>query len=508
MDRATGTGRFASERPGSACGRYFVRTVVSSERRPGRRALLRIFVPLVLIGAVAGAAPALARSEPSQGEAAAGLIPHVDPTFGFELRVPAGWAYDRGRFVGPQGSIGVLRGHGPGGLQALQILVFRSFDLPDFSAWLHAFVEHLGEAYGGRQVPQRRWDQETGERAVLLVDTPVAGRRTQTYYLCIPFDANTVWVLVLASAVSTPEDEARLRALFDSIGDSVHVLYDPVEAQKIAAAFNRGLELLARLRREAAELPIDETERFYDIRLGGKSIGYLSRWLRRERRAIDDPRFARVREPGLRVHEESWRFAEDGTIRQTELNLFSTFDLRSELIENRTTQIPAPDVMNQRLYIELDECFRKDDVLVSSFTTNIEPDLPPPRPPIPIGPRYLDLAWVRVLPRLLLGAPHELHAFAVYDCQARALGIYMIRPLGPATRPAGQAGEFVFEVREGFVPRASRLYTDREGNVTRLECGDLVLTEIPAAEVERRYGARRAAARQRMEGPAFPPRKP
>ena len=62
-------------------------------------------------------ASAFARAGRAAGDskAAASLIPYSDPTFGFQMRVPAGWSYDRGRFEGPEGSIGLLRGGTPAG---------------------------------------------------------------------------------------------------------------------------------------------------------------------------------------------------------------------------------------------------------------------------------------------------------------------------------------------------------------------------------------------------------
>jgi hypothetical protein len=432
-------------------------------------------------------------------------MPYVDPTFGFELRVPAGWSYDRSRFEAPQGAIGVLRGSAPDGLQALQILIFRNMDTPEFSVWLEDFLERMGQVHGGRRVPESHTALEGGERAIMLIDARTTGRRTQTYYVCVPFDARTVWVLVLASAVANDADEQAVRACVEQIADSVQVLYDRVEAHQIEAAFERGLAVLRELRVGAAHIDIDATEHFYEFVVAGQPVGYLVRQTRPEERPLDDPRFPARLVRGLRVREESWRFAEDGTVRHTEINLFSSFDLRNELIEHRSTLIPAADVPSQRLYIELDQCVRQGDALVSSFSTNVEPGLPDPQPPLPIGPRYLDLAWIRLLPRLLLAAPQEWYAFAAYDSQTRALGVYMIRPQGSGPVPGSGVDGLSYETREGFMPQASRVYTDQRGHVMRMESGDLAVVQVSRAEVEQRYAARREPARQRMrpETPSF-----
>ena len=379
------------------------------------------------------------------------------------------------------------------------MLIFRGFETTDFSVWLAGFVDRLGEAYGGKKIPEQRWSKQSRERAVLLVDTKVGATRTQTYYLCIPFDPHTVWVLVYASVVSSKDAEKQLRSRFDDITASVEVLYTPVLAERLTVAFERGLTLLKDLHTKIAAMKIDETEHFFDIAIGGKSIGYLSRLTRREQRITDGSH--RPGTPGLRVHEESWRFADDGTVRHTNLNLFSSFDRRHELIENRMTQIPAPDVTAQQLYIELDQCIRTDNTLISSFSTSLDTVLPEPRPPIPIGSRYLELACVHMLPRLLLTAARdETYAFAIYDSSTRALIVYTIQPMGSCQIPGspGQSG-YKFETREGFVSQPSCVYCDKDGGIVRIENGDLVIMRANSNEIERQYAGRREPARRRLQ---------
>jgi hypothetical protein len=464
---------------------------------------------LAVVAAVAPPEPAPASAPATQpatqpAPGTAPLMAYSDPTFGFEMQVPAGWSYDRTRFVGPQDAIGILRGRNPAGHLALQVLVFRSAEITDFSAWMKTFVNHLSRNYRGKKISQQRVSNDAGERSILFVETGPAGSVAHTYYLCIPFDPNTVWVLVMASPIITPADAQEFKAEFNRIADSVHVLYNPLEAAKLAVAFDRGIDVLRDFRNGgAANVKIDETERFYDILIAGKPIGYLSRWARREQRSIGDPLYSHDLTPGLRVHEEVWRFAKDGTARQTELDMFSGSDLTKELIENRRTQVPAPDVPSQRLYIELDQCVREGNALVSSFSTNVDSELPEPRPPLPIGPRYLDLAWVRLLPQLLLNAPKETYAFAIYDSETHGLIICTIEPLGAFEVPGPRGGRtWLFETREGFVSQPSRIYADDGGQIVRVESGDMAIVLTTADEVQRRYGALRDAARQRMALPA------
>jgi hypothetical protein len=77
------------------------------------------------------------------------LIPYADASFGFEMRLPGGWALDRARFQEYEGSIGLLRGRSPSGQHSLQIVVFREFKGRAFDEWVLEFAKLLVELSGG-----------------------------------------------------------------------------------------------------------------------------------------------------------------------------------------------------------------------------------------------------------------------------------------------------------------------------------------------------------------------
>ena len=268
-------------------------------------------------------APAVAVGQTSQPVGAAGaMIPYTDVNFGFEMQVPAGWRYDRGRFQGPKGAHGILRGRSREFTRGLQVLIFRSLEdvrsperePPPFERWLATFEKQLGQMHKPLEITERNREPGERPRAVLVVDPPVEGLRTITHYLCIQFDPYTVWVLVFAGTVSTSAQAQALRAQFDQITGSVQVLYDPLEARELAAAFERGLAVLKELRAGPGAAKVPESDRFYDIAIGGKSIGYLRRRVRREWQELSDPRVGSKRREGLRVQEE---FSADALVERT-----------------------------------------------------------------------------------------------------------------------------------------------------------------------------------------------
>lgn len=440
-----------------------------------------------------------AAQQPQPVSAHQQLVPYADPAFGFELRVPAGWSYDRSRFQEFEESIGLLRGSAPAGRQALQIMVFRSFRMKPFEDWVVDFGKALAELTRSARVDWETIRIPPRAGAVLSYRSKVGVDTTQSHYLCVPFDPHTVWVLVYRGVALSEQDQQRLRAEFDSIAQSLKVHYDPQDAERLGPALDRGKVVLDKLRQRAADVRIDDTEHAFEIMVAGEAIGYLTRRVTREEYTFSH-RNARRRyaKDGLRVRERSWRFAEDGTVRHARLDLFSSFDLRSELIEYQQTQFPAPDVQPQVPLTKTDQVIREDDVLFSSFTTSLDRALPNPGKPVNVGPVYLDLAWVRLLPELLMTEPREPHAFAIYNTETRALLAHTIQFKGEH-KLAGHSGPaFAFEIREGFIDKPSRTYVDERGGLLRLEAGQVLLERVPREQLERKYGPRRDATRKRF----------
>lgn len=480
---------------------------------------VRMRVPLALIALVswllaaaavaqpAGTAPPVAATGPA-------TIPYADAAFGFEIQLPAGWEYDRTRFQEFERSIGLLRGRSPGGQQALQILVFHvppemktgagpeQVSLPSFEDWVVRFGRSLAEE---ANAPELKWDAfQAGGRvgALLTYSSKIGATETRTFTLCVPFDAATVWVLVHSGALLSAADGPALRQTFDAMAGSLKISYDPAELEHLAAAFERGRKVLGHLKKSAAALNVDEAPSYYDLSLGGRSIGYLTRALCREDLPVTGPDAPRqVTKPGLRVRERSWRFADDGTVRFSRLDLFCSDDLASELIESELVQIPAPDVRPQQLLIKTDQVVRKDDVLIVSRRTNLDLRLPEPAKPLSTGPVYLSLAWSRLLPLLMADAPQEQHAFAVFSPESRALLSQLVTPLGQRTIDG--AAVSAFTVREGLVEPTSTLFADASGRLVRLEAGELLVRRASREEIEQRWGARRDEARKRFRLPAM-----
>jgi hypothetical protein len=458
-------------------------------------------------------ASAVYAQQPSPAATPVPTIPYVDKALGFELQVPAGWNYDRTGFFGPGASLGLLRGASPDGRATLQILVFREPELRNFPDWMQFFAKQLASIDGTEQV-RVKGDPAAGRAAAyVVVEARLGVDRTRTLYYCVQFDADTIWVFSYATALGrtlvdqaqdTPESdrEVNIPAEFTRLTGTLRVFYDPQLAQQIAVALQRGKDYLARyqLQADMRDLHIDGSVRYYEIREGGKPIGYLTRQFTREREPLQHPsRTARAKE-GLRVRERSYRFADDGTVYFSKIDLFSSRDAETDLYELWQARIAPPDAPVREPLIMQDQCVREGDTLFSTYTTSQEQGFPAPRRPLKLDATYLGLAWARLLPALLGPQPRPALAFTVYDPETRTLITHTITPLGEKALPGEPARKAcAFETREGFVEQPAIVYADDHGNMLRLEAGEFVLTASDKEMIDKKFGQRRDAADARLE---------
>jgi hypothetical protein len=445
----------------------------------------------------------------------AATVPYVDEAFGFELRLPAGWNYDRAGFFGPGGSLGLLRGVAPDGRATLQILAFRELLMPSFPEWVEFFSKQLGSISGIEEVRVKGETDAKRPAAYLIAEAQLGFERTRTLYYCVQFDADTIWVFSYALALSktldkgaqdrTPDTPAdvQIPEEFTRLTGTLRVFYNPQLAQELAVALQRGRAYLTRyqLQADIGELRIDEAVRYYEIRVGNKPIGYLTCQFTRENEPLQRAGRTPNAKEGLRVRERSYRFADDGTVHISKTDLFSSRDTETDLYELWRVRLPPPDAPDSEPLIMRDQCVRERDALFSTYTTSRDQGLPPPRRPIKLEPTYLGLAWARVLPALLGPQPQPMCAFAVYDPETRTVITHAVRPLGERPLPGESAQKaYAFETRKGFGEQPALVFTDALGNMLRLEAGELVLRTSNKATIEWEFGRRRDAANARLQG--------
>ncbi len=459
---------------------------------------IRGYLTLLAFALLAGDAASSQTSQPASKPA--DTIPFVDRTYGYELRIPAGWKYDRTGYPGPEGSVGLLRGASPDGRSSLQVLLFRDFTRAPFDEWIDYFARRIGGVSGTQRVEVTGNEAAARPEAVVTAMARIGADDTCTFYYCVQFDPTTVWVFAYACALGADPLKERIaaRGRFERIIGSLLVLYSPEQAARLREALVNGIEFRsAQIQRYAGRINPDQTEHYYRIVEDGRPIGFMTRQFLLEQRSLDAR--GNAARDGVRVRESAWRFGEDGSVRYSRYDLFSSQDLASDLIEITRTSLPPAADDKTPIVTSVDQCVREGDVIFSTHRTSLDVTLPDPRRPIQLDESYLGLAWVRLLPGLLGTSAGAARGFVVYDPHTRALIPHIIEPLGPKPLP-GQPDQtaYAFETREGFSQSPATVYTDERGTLLRLESGSMVVTRCTQAEIEREFGAKRDAARERI----------
>lgn len=476
-----------------------------ARRRSQIAALGRVLAALALF------APAVRPAHARVQQQSASTIPFVDKSFGYQLDLPGGWRYDRTAFFGPGGSLGLLRGAGPGGQESLQIILFRNVKPATMKEWLDFFSTQLGGVSGVTGVFAKYQDEVSdGSKrpyGYVLVRSRDGADRLETLYYCTRFDESTIWILSRAAVVvadapaPTANSGFEIPAAFQTLVNSLQVTYDPKVAAETRAALDRGKEWLAKFQLQEAvrRLRIDENTRQYEIVLAGKPIGYLTRRFSREWHTMDEgaARTTRNKKEGLRVRETSWRFGDDGSAFHSVIDLFSSIDGDTDLFESTDTRIPPASAKDAKPLVARDQCVRENDVLFSSVRTSTDAAMPEPRQPIRLEATYLGLSWARLLPALLGRDEQPPIGFTIYDGETRALLIHTMRAAGETAQPGGEKA-WLYETRDGMSAAASRILTDNRGHLLRLESGDLLIRLSDESTIENTFAARRADALKRV----------
>lgn len=423
--------------------------------------------------------------------ASAGLadtITYADHTFGFELELPADWEYDRARYPGAAGSIGLLRGWYGEGQRSLKIEIFRSYRATKFPDWVESFTKKIAEVRGTERIATKTRNEVRGDCIIEATGATIVAE-SKRYYVCVPYDEQTVWVMSVAVLGNDPENLRQAAEVVETAYKSLKVHYSPAGKKELSVALRRGQAVMARLMAGATPVAITSEPRYYELVGEDGPNGYTSHRIASE---VHD------KKRGWRTRTQTWEFGRDGAARYIRTNAFCALDFSSEQIETRADHISGGGEQRSVL-TTLDQCIRERDSLFTTYSRSDEPRNFEAPPSVRTGPSYLPHVLLRQLPAILGREPGEWHAFVIYDTQVRALLFHSIRGMGTQQPPGGDGAEsYRYEVREGFASSSATLTTDRDGNLLEYAAGGVKVVARSKAYIEQKFGLRREAALRRL----------
>lgn len=435
---------------------------------------------------------AVGQSRPAPAASDSGLGPaHVDGHYGYSIRPPRGWHLTGGGAPGDESGV-LLRmlDATPGAPYHEIVLRHRT------TAKARSAEELLDDAhaelvveYDNVRVDARQQQPIGGKPGGLLSATfDSGGWRKLRLHATVPVRPGRHFVLYYQG----PE---RLRVqnerLFHSVLASFRLLEQRFSEARIRQALADGAAWLETIDADQMRKTIDK-ESYYRLEIDKKAAGFIR---------IARGETTEKNRQGLGITERGWTFAEDGSVRRLQTNMFISYDLGMERWKHSLTILfPAVGATSPRLDVAIEEGLRETDVLVSSqlYQFNVPATV---NQPVHLPPAYLSRALVRLVPQLLtdLDRPRLL-AFAVFDHRRADLVFRFVEIKGRSRLPTGGGPATVYRIdeSEGLSGVPASLYVDENGRLLLMESGSLRMSPATRRSLERRYDARMTAAERAM----------
>lgn len=455
----------------------------------------------VLAPAVGQIGPVDGAPAAAQGSGDAAVVPgmrYLDPELGFEIIVPKSWRCDHTSIPALDGAEGIFRGVSPDLSCTLEIFAYTGQRVSDFDRWCAGYTERLRRRPGAKEVGVRTCAAGLRPATRLMLRYREEEQALAAEHLLVLADPMTVLALVTTGGPG--RDSAIVAGWTDSLTASLRFARDPVDPMQVDAALQRGRRLLGVLRQHGRDATIDDSAAYYRMLQDGRPLGYMARRLARVQRDSGNQLRPGVLVDGLQLLEQTWQFFEHGDTRHVALDAFTSFDGRTELLEERTIQILAAREAGARPLIKLEQCIREGDQLVASQSLNTQSALPTPRPPLTVDANYLPRAWVALLPGLLAEVADEPHLFTCYDAGRRSLRPLQLTAFGPQEITSAGVAQVVyrFELLDSFGGPKAMLLTAQNGRLVRQESGSFVLELSTEAKIKDEFGAPQAQAEKRL----------
>lgn len=404
---------------------------------------------------------------------------HVDPSFGYSIRPPKGWAVSTQHSgFGSMGETLITMTSPAAEAVPPEIVVryhtkWRDMQADQFmDEWwkrlLEDYRKDMRQQSGGKlsepKVSERNTDRIAGRPGAQMSIRFTQGAAPITRRVAV-VRARPRGYFVIGYSGGARFDKVGIAA-FNAVLGSFRLLEDESSDREIRGAIQQAekwRKSLSAIRLRDKLQPVTH----YRVSQGMREVGWLM---------VTEQPFTDLGVEGVRVVEQGWTFEGDGERQQTIQNIFLSNDLQSESWQHSVVALlPAKPGEPTQLGYAYEEGARERDVLITAQLYAFGQTMVN-NPHIKLPEGYCSKLLLRWFARLVDLSKPATYAFSTFDHQRGALVLRLIE-----VRGRGLGGGVTVIEREGLSGPATEMSYDASGRLLSMSGGGVRLERADAA---------------------------
>jgi len=453
-------------------------------RTPHRHAGRLVLVLVLTCSSIAGAQEPPPSGEADPLTAKGQLAPaHVDGSFGFSVRFPAGSSIQREKRFVSTADVEIVRFVQLEHTWSLVVRLSKTTRPLDSDMIIEGITSKLTAEHRELKVIRAEAARIAAREGVRYAATFTAdGKDWLRQQAVVRKQPTEFYALILITPLT---DQHTATTTFDKIVESFQILRSELSQERINAALERG-EALRRMIAAADKNKLSargEQDAYLRFVQDGQEIGFVH---------VHQGPLRMKHRQGVAIHEWGWLFKPDKSITQLRNEMFLADDLTYSQWDNRVRILtPQASGKGHHAALAVETGFRQHDKLLVSYTPNLNAGELKDKV-IQVEPSFSSPAWFVLLPRIVDLTNPELYAFSAYSTDRRGLILRTFRVVGPAriTLDGRTRSVIKLEDSEGSIPPISEINVDSAGRILRVSAGPLEMLATTRQYVDQHYKKR------------------
>ena len=407
---------------------------------------------------------------------------HVDASFGFSLRFPAGSIIEREKRFVSTADVEIVRFVQLEHTWSLVVRLSKTTRPLTSDMIIEGITSKLSAEHTELKVIRAEPTRIAAREGVRYAATFTADDKDWLRQQAVIGKQPTEFYTLILIA---PLDDKQIATeTFDKIAESFQILRSELTQEHINAALERGEALRRTVANDKTRLSArPEQDAYLRFVQDGQEIGFVH--------VHQGPKRLKHRQ-GLGIREWGWLFKPDKSITQLRHEMFLADDLVYATWDNRVrTLIPQNADRGAKSTISVETGLRQHDKLLVSYTPVFSTGELKDKV-IQVEPSFASPAWFVLLPRIVDLTKPELYAFSAYSSDRHGLILRTFRVAGPTqvTLDGQTRSAIKLEDSEGLIPPISEIDVEPTSQILRVSAGPLEMLATTRQYVDQHYKSR------------------